>query len=262
MNNLFENKKVLQGLIIAGVVCLCIFFIANAKNVMHREYKDKIPATISVTGSGEFFAIPDTATFTFSVEKEAVTQKEASDAGAIVINKIIDALKADYEMNDKDLKTTNLNISPKYQYNNPCYGGYCPPINPKVIGYTFNQSVSIKIKNLDKAGEISAKLAEWGATNVYGPDFTLADEDEANGKARQDAITDAKVKANVLAKQLGIRLGKIQSFSENNGGGVYPMAYDAVSNQSRGMMEKSVVPQLPTGENKYTSTVNIVYEIK
>jgi uncharacterized protein YggE len=261
MNNIFENKKVTQGLIIAGVVSLSLFFLAGANRAMHSEYKDKMPATITVSGEGEYFAVPDTATFTFSVEKEGTTQKAASDAGATVINSIIDSLKKDYGMSDtKDLKTTNLSISPKYEYPKPCYGYACPASNSKITGYTFSQSVSVKIKDLDKAGELTAKLAEMGATNVYGPDFTLADEDVAQEKARQDAIVDAKVKATTLAKQLGVKLGKIQSFSESNGGGVYPVAYASMGRDA--MMEKSVAPQIPTGENKYSSNVTIVYEIK
>jgi uncharacterized protein YggE len=262
MNNIFENKKVARGLIIVGILSLSLFFLASANRAMKSEYKDKMPATIIVSGDGEFFAVPDTATFTFSVEKEGVTQKEASDTGATIINTIVDSLKKDYGMSEtKDLKTTNLSISPKYEYARPCYGYACPVSNPKIVGYTFSQSLTVKIKDLDKAGEISAKLAEWGATNVYGPDFTLADEDLAKEKARQDAIVDAKVKATTLAKQLGVKLGKIQNFSENAGGGIYPVAYgrDMMVSSS---MEKSVAPQLPTGENKYSSVVTITYEIR
>ncbi len=261
MFNMFENKKLAQGLVIATVVCLCLFFLAGAKKGLDTNYKNEMPATITVSGTGEFFAVPDTATFSFSVERDGKTQKEASDSGATVINTIIDALKKDYGMSDtKDLKTTNLSISPKYEYAAPCYGYKCPVSNPKISGYTFSQSVTVKVKDLDNAGEITAKLAEWGASNVYGPDFTLADEDEANGKARQDAIVDAKVKAATLAKQLGVRLGDIQSFSEN--GGAYPMMYRTESTMKAGMAMDSVAPQMPTGENKYSSNVTIVYEIR
>ncbi len=258
MFNSIENKKLAEGLTIAVIVSLCLFFLAGAKNWVESADNKKETATITVSGEGEFFAVPDTATFSFSVEKEGATQKIASDSGATVINKIIDALKKDYGMTDKDLKTTNLSISPKYEYNKPCYGRVCPMYpessSPKIIGYTFSQSVTVKIKDLEKAGEISAKLAEWGATNTYGPDFTLSDEDEAMAKARQDAIVDAKVKAMKLSKQLGVRLGEIKSFSENGNGG-YPMMYESkVMNQDMAA-GAAVAPQLPTGENKYSSNV-------
>ena len=262
MFNSFENKKIAQGLTIAVVVSLCLFFLTGAKNSMSGLSKDKMQATITVEGSGEFFAVPDTATFSFSVEKEGTTQKAAQDAGAAVINTIIDTLKKDYSMSDtKDLKTTNLSVSPKYEYARPCYGFNCPVSSPKIVGYTFSQSVTVKVKDLEKAGEISAKLGELGATNVYGPDFTLADEDEANAKARQDAIVDAKVKAMKLSKQLGVKLGKIQSFSENNSS---PMMYGRGAEMMNASvsMDKAAVPQLPTGENKYVSTVYITYEIR
>lgn len=261
MNNLFENKKITQALVVIAVLSVAVFFLASAKNAMRGNYEGKVPATITVTGEGEFFAVPDTATFSFSVEKDGITQKDAKDAGAAIINTIIESLKKDYNMADKDLKTTNLSVNPKYEYDQPCYGYNCPARNPKVIGYTFSQSVTVKINNLDTAGEVAGKLAEWGATNVYGPEFTLADEDEANAKARQDAIVDAKVKAMKLSKQLGVRLGDIQSFSESNGGGMYPLAYGSMAKVEMAM-DASVTPELPAGENKYVSNVTITYEIR
>lgn len=268
MNTIFDNKKTLQGIIIAVAVCLCVFFLAQASSAIKEESKNDMPATITVTGDGEFFAVPDTATFTFSVEKEGKTQKEANDAGATIMNKIIDTLKKDYGMSStKDLKTISMSVNPKYEYSvpKPCYGEICPAYMPvsqqKIVGYTFSQTVTAKINNLDKAGEIAAKLSELGATNVNGPEFTLKDEDVAKETARKDAITNAQEKAKILADQLGVRLGKIQNFSENSGGGMYPVAYGGDMMRSA-TMEKSVAPEMPTGENKYTSNVSITYKIK
>lgn len=251
----------MQFLVVLGIASVSLFFLAKASSVMSGETSKKTPATITVTGSGEFFAVPDVATFSFSVEKDGTTQKEAKDAGAAVMNNIIDSLKKDYNLADKDLKTTNLSVNPKYEYPQPCYGYNCPARNPKVVGYTFSQSITVKIKDMDKAGEITAAITEMGATNVYGPEFTLDNEDEANAKARQDAIVDAKVKAVKLAKQLGVKLGKVQSFSENRGGGMYPMYSGAVM-KTEMAMDASVTPEIPAGENKYTSEVVITYEIR
>jgi uncharacterized protein YggE len=256
---MFENKKLLSGLIIVAGVCLSIFFLANAYGSLRGDAKDKPVATISVSGDGEYFAVPDTAMFTFTVQKDGATQKIAKDTGSEIMNKILDVLKKDYKMTDKELKNIDLSINPKYEYGPVCYGGYCPQTNPKITGYTFTNTVTVKISDLDKAGEISSKLAELGATNVSGPNFSLKNEDDAKNQARTDAINKAKEKAKVLADQLGVKLGKIQSFSENNGGGVYPM-YDSAMVSS--FATKSVVPQLPAGENKYSSNVTITYEIK
>ncbi len=256
---MFENKKLLSGLIIVAGICLSIFFLANAYESLNLDSKDKQQATITVSGEGEYFAIPDTAMFTLTVQKEGATQKIAKDEGSEIMNKILDTLKKDYQMTDKELKVIDLSVNPKYEYGPVCYGGYCPQTNPKIIGYTFTNTVTVKISDIDKAGEVSSKLAEMGATNVTGPNFSLKNEDDAKNQARTDAINKAKEKAEVLADQLGVNLGKIQSFSENNGGGAYPMYEGAMVSS---FATKSVIPQLPAGENKYSSNVTITYEIK
>lgn len=257
---MFENKKLLSTLVLIAAACLSIFFLTKSYEAINGSKTDQPQATITVSGDGEYFAIPDTAAFTFSVEKDGATQKIAQDAGTEIMNKILDTLKKDYKMTDKDLKTINFSVNPKYEYGPACYGGYCPPSNPKINGYTFTQTVTAKVRDLDNLGEIGAKLAELGATNVSGPDFTLADEDDAKNKARTDAITKAKVKARILSNQLGVRLGKISSFSENTNGGGYPMYAGAAMDMKASFANPA--PQIPTGENKYTSNVSITYEIK
>ena len=263
---MFENKKLLTNLIIITSVCLSIFFLANAYGAFNRNDENKPVATITVDGTGEYFAIPDTALFTFTVEKDAITQKQAKDAGSEVMNNILAKLKKDYDMDDKYLKTINFSLNPKYEWQQQtiyCVRAPCPQPDGKnvAVGYTFNQTVSVKIKDIDLAGEVAGKLTEWGATNVSGPEFTLANEDEARNKARTDAIGDAKSKARTLSAQLGVRLVKIQNFSENNGGGIYPM-YGGATMMRDGAMEKSIIPEIPMGENKYTSNVSITYEIR
>lgn len=264
---MFENKKLLQGLVTVGIVSLSLFFLAKTSEALRGNYTREMPPTITVSGEGEYFAVPDTATFNFTVEREGKTQKEANDIGAVAMNKILDSIKKEFSLDSKDIKTTSISVNPKYEYNTPCRADVCPmymPVssNPKIIGYVFNQSVTVKVRNLEKAGDIAANLAELGATNVYGPDFTVADEDVAKESARMEAIKDAKVKAMKLSKQLGVRLGKVQSFSENGGGGMYPMYASTAGYARDSVSEKAVAPELPTGENKYSSSVSITYEIR
>ena len=82
--------------------------------------------------------------------------------------------------------------------------------------------------------------------------------DKVQAEARDKAIADAKEKAKVLAKSLGVKLSKIISFSE---GGYQPVYY-AMEAKGMGMGGDSApVPQVPVGENRVTSNITIVYEI-
>ncbi|HEY4832316.1 MAG TPA: SIMPL domain-containing protein, partial [Waddliaceae bacterium] len=98
-----------------------------------------------------------------------------------------------------------------------------------------------------------------GATNISSLQFVIDNPDAVDAQARDLAIADAKAKAQVLAKSLGVRLTKIVSFDESsNQPIVYPLAMAATS----GTSAPAVVPQLPVGQNTITSNVTITYEIQ
>ncbi|MES2213675.1 MAG: SIMPL domain-containing protein [Patescibacteria group bacterium] len=218
---------------------------------------------ITISGTGEAVAIPDTAQFTFSVIESAKTTKEATDMASKKINAIIPALKA-LGVDEKDIKTVGYNMYPQYEYKTTtiCAPGYCPPGKQVINGYEVNQSVSVKVRKTADAGTVLTKVTDLGASNVSGLDFVIDNQDTIQAEARDKAIQDAKNKANELSKSLGVRLTKIINFYET---GNQPIYYDKMMSQSAVMgagMAPSVAPELPVGENKVTSNVTITYEVE
>src|SRR6187551_809643 len=110
------------------------------------------------------------------------------------------------------------------------------------------QTIMVKVRDTNTTGAILDGLAKAGVTNVSGPNFTIDDEETIKAQARAKAIDDAKAKAEVLADQLGVRLGRIISFNES---GNYPSYYaKAEMMNAAGDMAQAPTPSLPTGENK------------
>ncbi len=69
------------------------------------------------------------------------------------------------------------------------------------------------------------------------------------------------MQARILADQLGVRLGRIVSFSESQYyGGFYGKA--VMNEAGYGGDMSAPAPQIPTGENEYTANVSITYEIR
>jgi len=89
----------------------------------------------------------------------------------------------------------------------------------------------------------------------------VEDESAIQTEARDEAIADAKEKAKALAKELGVSLVRIVSFTESNGGYPYPL-YDKAYGMGGAVAQSAPAPEISTGENKYTSNVTIVYEIR
>ena len=264
METLLNNKKINCAVFILLIV-ISLFTVAKLVNeVKLNPYigRGNQPANvISVDGTGDVLAVSDIASLTVNLTNEGKTAKEAQDLLNESITKTLTYLK-DQKIEDKDIKSEYGGLTPKYSYNQPaCYTFPCPTKDPTIVGYTATQSITIKVRIVDNASVIRTGLAGIGITDISGPTFSIDNEDSFKDQARAIAITQARTKAEVLAKELGVKLGKVINFSENNGS-TYPM-YEA-----KAMMNSSIAPSvapaptLPKGENKITSNVTINYEIR
>lgn len=262
-----RKNRILNVLWVLGVL-LAIFVGVKAVSAL-KEYKyignGVYPTnTIVVSGNGEVMVIPDTASLTFSVIEEAKTVADAQAKATKKMNDIITALKG-MGIEDKDIKTVGYNSYPKYEYNTAsaslCREGYCPPGKQVLTGYEVSQTLSVKIRKTDTAGDVLTKVGTLGASNISGLEFVVDDMDKAKAEARDKAIAEAKEKADVLAKSLGVKLRRIVNFNES---GDQPYYYGMGGMESKVMNQADAVaaPMLPTGENKIMSNVSITYEIK
>lgn len=264
METFFKDKKINITLFILLAV-LSIFVIAKLINEIKSSYyigRGNQPAnTISVEGSGEVTAISDIATIGLNISKEGKTSKEAQDLLNEQVAKTLEYLKSK-NIEEKDIKSEYGGLSPKYSYESQvCYTYNCPSKDPKIVGYTATQSINIKVREVDTANDIRTGLTGLGLTDISGPTFGMDDEEVYKDQARSEAIKEAREKAQVLAKELGVRLGKVVSFYENNGTN-YPM-YDAkMMTAGAEMLSSKQAPVLPKGENKIISNITVIYEIK
>lgn len=217
--------------------------------------------TINVSGQGEVFAIPDTATFSFTVSETGKDVASAQTKATKKTNDTIDYLKKE-GIAEIDIKTTDYSVNPQYEWSTQICtsNGYCPPGRQTIIGYEVSQTILVKIHDTDKAGTLLSGVGSRGVSNVSGLNFTVADEDALKAEARDKAITEAKTKAEVLAKSLGVSIVRVVAFNENNYGGPVPMyAKMEIMSADSSLGE---APEIPTGQNKITSDVSVTYEIR
>lgn len=216
--------------------------------------------TITVSGTGEVNKSPDTAKVSFSVRAEKKVLKEAQDEVSSKISKIKSEL-IEKGIEEKYIKTDSYTSYPQYDYNQArCYATYCPPSTPTLRGYEVSHSITLNIKNLESVESVLAILATNTVTDMSGPSFGFEDDKAVTREARDIAIADAKGEAEKLAKSLGVKLVRIVSFSENGGG--YPMPMYAKAEMGVAMDMNQTTPQIPVGEQKVSSNVTIVYEIR
>lgn len=220
--------------------------------------------TITISGEGEVYAVPDLGVFTFSVVSEKTTVEAAQADATAKINAVMAYLK-NAGVAEKDIKTVNYQIYPQYDYQNsvcPAASSgvvYCPPGRQTLRGYEVRQSNEVKVRDISKAGDLLSGVGSKGATEVSGLSFTIDNPTAVETEARSKAIADAKTKADVLAKSLGVRLVRIVSYNESTNG-IPPIYYGKDMLERGGAAASS--PEISTGENKFTSNVTVVYEIR
>ena len=245
-----SSNRVARLAAVAVLVFLALFLLVKTWDAAFgRDISDPYN-TITVEATGRAAMVPDTARITFTVIESAAEVAAAQDAATTKTDAAL-ALLTEQGIEERDVKTLSYNVSPRYEYNRePCYPGMlCPTGSPRITGYDVSQTIEVKVRDTEKAGDVLAALGGVGVQNISGPEFVVDDETAVSSEAR--------AKAKELAKQLGVRLGKVVSFTEGAPGDMYGYG------KGGAMMEAAVdrAPSLPVGENETEISVMITYEI-
>ena len=242
----FSILAILVGLVLLiMIVSGVMMFLGKGKT----GYGDKNPNTIAFTGEGKVYTKPDIAIVNLSVVTEGKYIKDVQDRNTGKMNGVIDFLRG-FGIEEKDIKTTNYNIYPKYVYQEG--------VAPWISGYEISQAIEVKIRNLEKVGEILEKSVGVGINQVNSLRFWVDKDDDLKAEAQKLAIEDAKKKARETAARLGIKLGKLIGFYENSNQ-PYPI-YNA--KEGYGIGGGGETPNIQVGENEIYISVSLTYKIE
>lgn len=256
-------KNYLGFAIIIGVVAFSVAMLSYVRSYS-RSIEPSTFRSFSVSGEGKVVAIPDVAQFTFSVITQggkdiAALQRENTDK----VNAIINFVKSK-DIEAKDIKTQNYNLDPRYQYFSCPFESRgtkpCPP--PEIVGYTITQTVSVKIRDFSKTGDVLAGVVEKGANNVSRLSFEIDEPTKIQNQAREEAIKKAKEKANLIAKAGEFKIGRLLSINE--GFSPIPMRQQFFNMEAKGGEDSAPLPAptIEPGSQEVSVSVNLVYEIK
>ncbi|SMC60454.1 SIMPL domain-containing protein [Rhizobium sp. RU36D] len=209
-------------------------------------------ATIIVSGEGEASLAPDMAIMTMAVVKQAETAEQALADNNGAMASVLADLKAT-GIEDRDLQTTGFSISPQYRQEPDGNGGYKPPV---IIGYQVSNSLTLRIRDLAKLGEVIDRSVKLGINQGGEINFTNNDPEAAVTEARKAAMQEAMAKAKTLTEAAGVSLGRVIEISEN-------FARPMPQPMFRAAAAKEVSDAVPmaSGENTYTVTVNVTFGI-
>ncbi len=187
-----------------------------------QKRAQKPAESVVVTGQGEVFGDPDLLSAHFAVETTGPTVDDAVIRANTALARMRDTLVRD-GLARADLQTSNAGI------------GATRNDGGKITGYTVNQGLTAKIRNLPRAGSLmSAAIAAGGdAARLNGVSFAVEDNAALLTQARKKAFADARAKAALYAGEAGRSLGRVLKVSEagtgdgGSGGGDRMYAADA-----------------------------------
>jgi hypothetical protein len=209
-----------------------------------------MPGVIYVTATANVDVVPDQASVSAGVQSDGKTAQEALARNSELMHNVFATLAAN-GIAEKDIATTNLNLSPRYDYEQRTNG------QPLLVGYRASNQITVKSRDLNSTGRLIDALLQAGLNTINGVSFIVSEPEAAQAQARAAAIEKAMIKARVMAQSANVRLGRLLSLQE--GSSASPSPYNAP------MMARSVsadsAPPLAPGEREIGATVTMSYAI-
>ena len=202
---------------------------------------------LSVSAQAEARRAPDIATVSAGVVTQAADGNTAMRQNAEQMNRVLAAVKA-AGVAGKDIQTSGINLHPQYHYeeNQP----------PRITGYQASNTVSLKLRDVAKMGQVLDALVASGANQVNGPSFGIDNPEPLYDQARIEALQRARARAETYAKALDLRVRRIVSISE--GGGAIPGPMPRMA-----MMKAEAYDSTPVapGESSVSVNLDVVFEL-
>jgi uncharacterized protein YggE len=249
-----ENPVMSKRVTISLLVCMVLLAVAVgcAPSAGSVEAPRSIERSITVVGEGEVSAAPDLAEANIGVEVLAPTVKEATEEAKERMTAIMAALQ-EASIAEKDIQTSSYSI---YFEHYPEVRAMVEAAPPEVEGsYRVSNMVRVKVRDLDKVGDVLDEVIEAGANNVYGVNFTMDDLSEVRSEARLKAVDNAKAKAQELADLNGVNLGEVLQISEVIGGPFPMIGMSGVREYAGG------VGPISPGELEFSVQIQVTYAI-
>jgi len=233
MSNVKSNKhyRVVGGLLTLAVVAGIALSACSTTSAGATQASDSIPAnsvtvvetgpaqasdssparTLTVVGTGSVSAVPDLAAVQIGVDTQATSAKQATRQSDRRLQAVIEALTA-AGIAESDIQEAHYNLYAEERFD-PATGQPSGEVT-----YRVSKGLSVKVRDLTQVGAVLTAVVEAGATSISGVTFSMADTTVLEATAREQAVADAKARAQSLAELGGVELGEVVAISEVIGG--------------------------------------------
>ncbi|MCA1644401.1 MAG: SIMPL domain-containing protein [Chloroflexi bacterium] len=245
---MFSLPRIATALI-GSVLLVVVLAVAPLGSAQTIPVQPQIGTGLSVVGQGIVLAQPNVARITLGSEVFDQSLSNAMAEAARRMDAVVSKLKAS-GIPDTDIRTTAFNINPQYDQRDQN--------QPLLRGYQVQNLVEVRTTSVSGLGALLDDAVSSGATRVFGISFESSDMGALKTQARDQAMTDARAKADQLARDAGVALGRPMSIDESDSGGVTPVRF---TNAPQPAAAQATTPIQP-GELRVSTTVHVVWSIQ
>ncbi|MCG0239046.1 MAG: SIMPL domain-containing protein [Firmicutes bacterium] len=249
---LLKDVRWLRVLALASV----LFLVSGASPIAPVDQALAAPAaegdqkTISVTGRAVLEVSPDTAQVTLGVSQVAPTAAESYNRAANAMQRLVAAIR-EQGIAESEIRTSGLSIYPEYEWNRE---------ERRLVGYRTTATVTVTTRNLDRVGAIIDAGVAAGANEVQGIQFLVREEARHLDAALEQAVADARHKAEQVARAMGVKVGRpVQVQVHDMGSSMPVLVREAAVAADAGA--RAGMPVLP-GTSRYQVEVQVVFGLE
>ena len=232
------------------VICVLVSGCHSALGEPLRVAIERSVPTISVSGLGKVTVKPDEAIVTLGVSTENTSLQRAYKIHTEEMNAVIEAIKA-IGIDSDDIQTTSYRVNPVYSQERKQ-----PRNRLKPIGYRVSHQVNAKVRDLKLLGNVIDAAMKNEMTVFNGIQFDSSRKDEIQQEARAKAVLDARERAEIMALNLKVKLGRVLKIIES--GQAFPMPQQSfMMAETRAMS----APQIESGTLEIQATCQVTFEI-
>ncbi len=240
--------RILAGLLLTVFLATMVPLSSSAQTPV----PDTDRRVIEVEGTGTVKLDPDTADVSLGATTQNASLQTAQDENSATVQQIMDALTTN-GIAAEDIATAGYWIYPinEYDENGNLRG---------VTGYQVSTTLTVTIRDTSIVGTVLDAAVAAGANQVDSISFYVDNTDAAASQARQQAVENARAKADELAAASDVIVIGVFSIEEISSPDASPVQFDTAESASMGRGGGGAVPVSP-GQASVTVRVHVVYEI-